>query len=205
MATGGKDTIERTARDPACATRCGARHLSDISYNSSTGFWSCCTYDSNGKANCDEPSSEIWPGPAPDNLVEIQYLPEEGTPEYAVAEAQNSSMSNTKSNTPESLSSSVNIGAAVGGGVGAGLGFFLILIAVFFLVQRSRSRKAAVRQSLDNLSLKEEQEQERPWLQPRSQSQPQPQTFFRGGELAADVQGTRSHPEELEGDYAGRF
>ncbi|KAL4977174.1 hypothetical protein BDW66DRAFT_132992 [Aspergillus desertorum] len=181
------DCTDPTLQDPACATRCGARHLSDIKYNYTTGFWSCCNYDSDGKANCDEPSSEIFPGPAPDRLVEIQYLPDEGTPEYAVAQPQNSSVSNESS--PESSSSpSVSVGAAVGGGVGAGLGLFLILLAVFFLVQRRRGREAGKRHNLYNTITKE--------------GEPQPLSSFRGGELpATEPRGTRNHPEELEGDF----
>ncbi|KAL4990685.1 hypothetical protein BDW68DRAFT_174690 [Aspergillus falconensis] len=181
------DCTDPTLQDPACATRCGGRHLSDINYNYTTGFWSCCDYDSDGKANCDEPSNEIFPGPAPDKLVEIQDLPAEGTPEYAVAKPQNSSVSN-ESPSESSSSSSVSLGAAVGGGVGVGLGIFLLLLAAFFLVQRRRIRGAGERHNLDYNLTKEEK------LQSHSS--------FRGGELrATEPRGARGHPEELEGDY----
>ncbi|KAL4873118.1 hypothetical protein BDV12DRAFT_97427 [Aspergillus spectabilis] len=182
------DCTDPTLQDPACATRCGARHLSDVKYNSTTGFWSCCTYLSDGKANCDIPSSEIWPGPAPDELVELQYLPEEGTPNYAVAQPQNSSVPN-ENPSESSSSSSISIGAAVGGGVGAGLGLFIILFAAFFLVRRRRSRKAGERQSLDNIHMNVEE------LRLGSS--------FRSNELPAEgLRGSRDHPGELEGSYA---
>ncbi|KAL4874996.1 hypothetical protein BJY04DRAFT_202900 [Aspergillus karnatakaensis] len=194
------DCTDPTLQSPACATRCGARHLSDIHYNSSTGFWSCCSYDDNGKANCEAQSSEIWPGPAPSNLVEIQFLPEEGTPVYAVAESStnsshiNESGSGSASETEPSSSSSISIGAAVGGGLGAGLGLFLILCAVLFFVQRRRSRKAGEGQGLTEISLKEEEG-------PRSISQ-MPVSYQGRGELPSEgFRGSRSQPGELEGDY----
>ncbi|KAJ0414916.1 hypothetical protein BJY00DRAFT_318317 [Aspergillus carlsbadensis] len=142
------DCTDPTLQDPACATRCGSRTLSDIRYNSSSGFWGCCNYDAEGKADCDGTSTEIFPGPDPADLVQIQYLPEEGTPTYAVADAAETSTngtisasggeSETESGSGSGSSSSVSIGAAVGGGVGAGLGLFFILFAVVFLVRRRR-------------------------------------------------------------------
>ncbi|KAL2827765.1 hypothetical protein BDW59DRAFT_143803 [Aspergillus cavernicola] len=151
------DCTDPTLRDPACATRCGGRFLSDIEYNSTTGFWSCCTYDDDGKANCDEPSSEMFPGPAPDELVELQYIPEEGTPTYAVATTNSTTggeVSGEAALQDGSQSSSVSIGAAVGGGVGAGVVLFLICALAFFLVQRRQRR----RREQESMELEKEEE-----------------------------------------------
>ncbi|KAL2837182.1 hypothetical protein BJY01DRAFT_251601 [Aspergillus pseudoustus] len=188
------DCTDPTLTDPACATRCGSRKLSDIRYNSSSGFWGCCNYDANGTVDCDGPSTEIFPGPDPADLVQLQYLPEEGTPTYAVAAASATSVnSSTVSASGEgensSGSSSVSFGAAVGGGVGAGLGLFFILIAVFWLVRRRR--RAGGEAEKGAVYVKEEEEPPRPVSQ---------RMIYELGKTSRIPE-----PGELEGDYDRRF
>ncbi|KAL3456095.1 hypothetical protein BJX64DRAFT_271251 [Aspergillus heterothallicus] len=194
------DCTDPTLTDPACATRCGSRKLSDIRYNSSSGFWGCCNYDADGKVDCDGPSTEIFPGPDPANLVQLQYLPEEGTPTYAVSDVaeasvddSNSTVSASDSNEDESGSSSassVSIGAAIGGGVGAGLGLFFILVAVFWVVRR---RKRTVRGFGKGTASAASVE--------RHQS---PTTQIQLHELGKSTSRI-PEPGELEGDYDRRF
>ncbi|KAL3495810.1 hypothetical protein BJX62DRAFT_233074 [Aspergillus germanicus] len=192
------DCTDPTLQDPACATRCGSRKLSDIRYNSSSGFWGCCNYDADGKVDCDGPSTEIFPGPDPADLVQIQYLPEEGTPTYSAGDTTDTSTNGTintssgSDGTDESTSessSSVSIGAAVGGGVGAGLGLFFILFAVMFLVRRRRRTGKEVEKG----SVYPAQEEE-------IRRQYQARSIHELGKTDSRIQAG-----ELEGDYSRRF
>ncbi|KAL3472470.1 hypothetical protein BJX99DRAFT_262255 [Aspergillus californicus] len=143
------DCTDPTLRDPTCATRCGGQRLSDTVYNSTTGFWACCSYDSDGKADCDDPTNEIFPGPAPSDLVKTQYLPEEGTPDYAVAANTSTDSTEGSSSSSDSSGSSVRIGTVVAAGVGACLGLFIIfLAAILFLQRRHRGRRGQDRRGL---------------------------------------------------------
>ncbi|KAJ1710265.1 hypothetical protein NYO67_7561 [Aspergillus flavus] len=111
---------------------------SDLTYNLSSGLWACCSYYDNDKANCTNPSDEMFAAPAPSDLVVIQYLPSTGTPSYHTARA--TSTSDITSMPSSNSSGQVGMGAAVGIGVGVGGGVFLIATAgVLFYYRRRRS------------------------------------------------------------------
>ncbi|KAF5860583.1 hypothetical protein ETB97_001357 [Aspergillus alliaceus] len=133
------DCTDPTLQDPACMSRCGAQPGSIIAYDESTGLWACCTYSSDGKANCSNLSEERFPAPAPSKLVTIQYLPPTAHPTYAP--------STDATSTPlvNSTGSQIGAGAAAGIGVGVGVGAFLLAAAgALFYFRRRRSSQHSV-------------------------------------------------------------
>ncbi|KAE8138618.1 hypothetical protein BDV38DRAFT_244136 [Aspergillus pseudotamarii] len=133
------DCTDPTLQDPACMTRCGGHEFSDLTYDEASGLWACCSYNSDGKKNCSNPTDERFPAPMPSDLATIQYLPSTGTPSYPTATASTTSATSNGTSTPSSHSSSqIGAGAAAGIGVGVGAGVFLIAITAAFLYFRRR-------------------------------------------------------------------
>ncbi|OGM47438.1 hypothetical protein ABOM_002647 [Aspergillus bombycis] len=135
------DCTDPTLQDPACMTRCGGHAFSDLTYDESSGLWACCSYNSDGKANCSNPTDEKFPAPVPSDLATIQYLPSTGTPSYPTATSSTTSTASDVSSTPSSNPSShIGAGAAAGIGVGVGAGVFLIaMTGAFFYFRRRKS------------------------------------------------------------------
>ena len=131
-------------------TCAGGRPLSDMIWNSNTGHWACCGYNSTTKSpDCSDPSGEIYPAPAPDQLATIQYLPIHGSPTYATG-ASTASATGTGTgtstamptgNSPAASSSGLGAGAAAGIGVGVGAG--VVIIAAVIALWFWRKRKPA--------------------------------------------------------------
>lgn len=183
------DCTDPTLEDPICGTRCGmptpgskwgdrqltehlgGQGLSDLTYNETTGFWACCWNKDSHKVECDNPSKEIYPAPAPSDLATIQYLPktESGTPTYAIAattaakttteaESEKTSASAPTSasatateatvgdspSTSTKSSSGVSAGVAAGIGVGVAAGIVIIAaIAIFIFFRRRTSKRGS--------------------------------------------------------------
>ncbi|PIG82434.1 hypothetical protein AARAC_004863 [Aspergillus arachidicola] len=133
------DCTDPTLQDPACMNRCGSQPGSIIDYDDNTGLWACCTYTSDGKANCSNLSDEKFPAPAPSKLVTIQYLPPTGTPRYATpTDVVSTPLVNSTGNQ-------IGAGAAAGIGVGVGVGVFLLgMTCVFFYLRRRRLSQPSV-------------------------------------------------------------
>lgn len=164
------DCTDPTLQDPACgATRCGAirpplkptrmkltevrrrpRH-SDLVYNDTTSYWACCWNSETQKIDCDNPSNEVYPIPAPSKLATTQYLPktESGTPTYTTATATattttiaSPSATTTGNNNGSAESSTgVSAGAAAGIGIGVGAAVVIIAAAALFVFFRRRTSK----------------------------------------------------------------
>lgn len=143
------------------------RDLADLTYNEDSGYWACCYDRETDVVDCENPSKEIYPAPAPSELVTIQFLPEysAGTPTYttmtATASASTSvsvpasatttenptsstalhSPTSSKSIQSSSSSSGVSVGAAAGIGVGVGVGVIIIAAGVLFVFFRRKASK----------------------------------------------------------------
>ncbi|PWY88845.1 hypothetical protein BO94DRAFT_565647 [Aspergillus sclerotioniger CBS 115572] len=145
-------------QDPACMTRCGGRST-DATYVTAE-LWACCMVTKNDKGDpivtCSNHTQEIFPAPAPSDLVTLQYIPITGTPTYATANstaAPIASVSNGLSNSSASSNSSgSDIGAAAGIGVGVAAAILLIAMAIAFLFFRRRvhARSKAPRPESDS-------------------------------------------------------
>ncbi|KAJ5768726.1 hypothetical protein N7520_003285 [Penicillium odoratum] len=111
---------------------------SQITYNSTSGLWACCSYNG-GKANCSDPTDQLFPAPAPSSLQTVQYLPKTGSITYN-SSATRTSTSNANSSSSSS-SSNIGPGAAAGIGVGVGVGVIIIAaIVAFFIAQKRRTQ-----------------------------------------------------------------
>ncbi|KAJ9311111.1 hypothetical protein DTO271D3_8600 [Paecilomyces variotii] len=139
------DCTDPTLQDPACGTRCGGRRESDLVFIQDRGVWACCTSD-NGTIDCNNPSIEVYPGPATADLATIQYVPATGTPTYPAPTGTATSTSNATVTQTPSSSSGVSPGAAAGIGVGVGAGVALAAFMIAFLFMRNR-RQAQGRSS----------------------------------------------------------
>lgn len=110
----------------------GGRRESDLVFIQDRGVWACCTSD-NGTIDCNNPSIEVYPGPATADLATIQYVPATGTPTYPAPTGTATSTSNTTVTQTSSSSSGVSPGAAAGIGVGVGAGVALAAFMIAFL------------------------------------------------------------------------
>ncbi|KAJ6017108.1 hypothetical protein N7451_000487 [Penicillium sp. IBT 35674x] len=113
---------------------------SQITYNSTSGLWACCSYNG-GKSNCSNPTDQLFPAPGPSNLKSLQYLPTAGSATYSTLATSTSTSSNTALSSCSSSSLNIGSGAAAGIGVGAGVGVIIIATAVAFLISKRRSNK----------------------------------------------------------------
>ena len=116
----------------------GGRGAADLIYNKTSGYWACCWDSSTEEIDCENPSNEIYPAPAPVELKTIQFLPrtESGTPVYATATA-------TATGTARPANSSSNgVSAGVAAGIGVGVAAGVILIATIALFFFFRKRAA---------------------------------------------------------------
>ncbi|KAJ5674495.1 uncharacterized protein N7477_004429 [Penicillium maclennaniae] len=160
------DCTDPTLQDPHCQNHCGqysfcvsgdgqdskltSRILgragglagSQITYNSTSGLWACCSYDG-GVPNCSEPTDELFAAPGPSNLKTVLYLPKTGTISYSTSAATATSVSNTSTSSVSSSSSStVSPGTAAGIGAGVGVGIFLIGLVIAFVIFKRRKSTA---------------------------------------------------------------
>ncbi|KAJ5533141.1 hypothetical protein N7494_009693 [Penicillium frequentans] len=131
------DCTDPTLQDPICQNRCGGLAGSQITYNSTSGLWACCSYNG-GKSNCSEPTDQLFPAPGPSSLTSLQYLPTTGSATYSTLATSISTSSNTALSSCSSSSSNIGSGAAAGIGVGAGVGVIIIATAVAFLISKRR-------------------------------------------------------------------
>ena len=95
------------------AMHTGGRLSSILTYISSyNGRWACCTPYDNGTIDCDNPTTDQYPGPAPSQLATVAFISADGTASYATATAT-ATGTNTSSSSPSSPSSSgIGAGAA---------------------------------------------------------------------------------------------
>ena len=122
------------------AMHTGGRLSSILTYISSyNGRWACCTPYDNGTIDCDNPTNDQYPGPAPSQLATVAFISADGTASYATATAT-ATGTNTSSSSPSSSSSSgIGAGAAAGIGVGVGFGVFIIAAIAALLYLRNRN------------------------------------------------------------------
>ncbi|KAJ6088367.1 hypothetical protein N7486_009628 [Penicillium sp. IBT 16267x] len=113
---------------------------SQITYNSTSGLWACCSYNG-GKANCSEPTDQLSPAPGPSSLQSLQYLPTTGSATYSTLATSTSTSSKTALSPYSPSSSNIGSGAAAGIGVGAGVGVIIIATAVAFLISKRRRNR----------------------------------------------------------------
>lgn len=157
------DCTDPTLQDPACQNHCGRYPTfcysedgsycklifvlrkgglagSQITYNSTSGLWACCTYNG-GKSDCSEPSDELFAAPGPSSLKSVLYLPTTGSVTYSTPAATATSIGNTHTSSASTSSPSSSIGPGAAAGIGVGVGAGLILIAAvvaFFIFNRRR-------------------------------------------------------------------
>ena len=130
-----------------------------MAYDDVKQLWACCGKVDSGDIDCKNPSDELYPGPAPSDLVPIQSLPSTGsvsgpltylTASSSISATAPASATTTATDTAADSSSSakqpssdgVSAGAAAGIGVGVGLGVILIGAAAAFVFFRKRATKA---------------------------------------------------------------
>ncbi|KAJ5194681.1 uncharacterized protein N7498_008119 [Penicillium cinerascens] len=153
------DCTDPTLQDPACQNHCGGLVGSQITYNSTSGLWACCTYNG-GTPDCSEPSDELFAAPGPSSLKTVLHLPTTGSVTYSTPTATATSIGNahtssasssaSPSSPSSSPSSSIGPGAAAGIGVGAGAGLILIAAVVAFVIfKRRRPMKTDTAMSAD--------------------------------------------------------
>ncbi|KAJ6133921.1 hypothetical protein N7523_000243 [Penicillium sp. IBT 18751x] len=136
------DCTDPTLQDPHCQNHCGGLAGSQITYNSTSGLWACCSYNG-GVPNCSEPTDELFAAPGPSNLKTVLYLPKTGTISYSTSAATATSVSNTSTSSVSSTSSStVSSGTAAGIGAGVGIGIFLIGMVIVFVIFKRRKSTA---------------------------------------------------------------
>lgn len=121
------------------AMHTGGRLSSILTYIPSyNGRWACCTRYDNNTIDCDNPTNDQYPGPAPSQLSTVAFISADGTASYATATAT-ATGSNASSSLPSSSSSSgIGAGAAAGIGVGVGFGVFIIAAIAALLYLRNR-------------------------------------------------------------------
>ncbi|KAL4919808.1 hypothetical protein BDW62DRAFT_34115 [Aspergillus aurantiobrunneus] len=129
------DCTDKTLQDPACGNRCGGKTDSHVTFLSNPDRWACCTlYPENNTVSCDDPTDEVWPGPAPSLLQTIATIPATGNPTYTLAPATAIATAE-----PQSTSSNgISAGAAAGIGVGVGAGVAVICFAAGYLWLRRK-------------------------------------------------------------------
>ena len=114
--------------------------FADVTYVTTAGLWACCIYHSDSQGSlvvdCNNHSQEIFPAPAPSDLVTLQYIPTTGTPTYGAAIATTTSIASSSSGSSESSGSNIGGGAAAGIGVGVAAAIILIAMAIAFLFFR---------------------------------------------------------------------
>ena len=95
------------------AIHTGGRLSSILTYIPSyNGRWACCTRYDNSTIDCDNPTDDQYPGPAPSQLSTVAFISADGTASYATATAT-ATGTNTSSSSPSSPSSSgIGAGAA---------------------------------------------------------------------------------------------
>lgn len=115
-----------------------------VTYDSTLNVWACCSYNG-GEANCSNPTSEIFPAPAPSDLKSIVSLPRSGSATYSIPSATATSLSQSanssnNSNSPSS-STQISAGAAAGIGVGTAAGVILLAAAAAILFWKRRGKR----------------------------------------------------------------
>ncbi|PYI04779.1 hypothetical protein BO78DRAFT_165978 [Aspergillus sclerotiicarbonarius CBS 121057] len=132
------DCTDPKMQDPACMTRCGGQLLADLTYNATSGLWACCSYNSDGTKDCENHTQELFPAPAPSDLVTLLYIPPVGIPTYATSIAATTSIAISSSGSSESSGRNVDAGAAAGIGVGVAAAMILTAMSIAFLILRRR-------------------------------------------------------------------
>ncbi|RAK95891.1 uncharacterized protein BO80DRAFT_459402 [Aspergillus ibericus CBS 121593] len=133
------DCTDPKMQDPACMTRCGGNLLSDLTYDATSGLWACCSYKSDGTKDCENHTQELFPAPAPSDLVTLLHIPTIGTPTYATSVAATSiASSSSEASDSRGRHRSIDAGAAAGIGVGVAAAMILIAMSIAFLILRRR-------------------------------------------------------------------
>ena len=120
------------------AIHTGGRLSSILTYIPSyNGRWACCTRYDNSTIDCDNPTDDQYPGPAPSQLSTVAFISADGTASYATATA---TATPTGANAPSSSSSSSGIGPGAAAGIGVGVGFGVFIIAAIAALLYLRNR-----------------------------------------------------------------